>query len=63
MSLWLIFAVLLLACLASYVIKVSPVEPAAKPWAHFTLWLIVLLYLALCLLGPFPDVRIPGRRG
>jgi hypothetical protein len=64
MSLWLVFIVLLLACLASYLIKVAPfLEAQAKPWAHFILWLIVLFYFAFCFFGPFPNVRIPGRRG
>jgi hypothetical protein len=64
MSIWWILVVLGLACLASYVIKIAPIiTPPAKPWAHFILWLLVLLYFAFCFFGPFPDLRIPGRRG
>jgi hypothetical protein len=64
MSLFTVLGILILAGIISLVIKNAPfIDEPYKGYALLAIWVFVVLYLAWSFFGPFPDVRIPGRRG
>lgn len=64
MSLFTLLLVICAAGLVAFLIKKAPFID--EPYKGFALWVLlafVVLYILYCFFGPFPDVRIPGRRG
>ena len=62
MSLFTALALILFAGVVSFLIYKAPF--VAEPYKSGACWLIlvvVVLYIAYAILGPFPDVRLPHR--
>lgn len=64
MSLVTLVCLILFAGVVCYLINIAPfIDPRFKQIAVWVIVVCVILYIAFSLLGPLPDVRIPGRRG
>jgi hypothetical protein len=64
MSLFTLLAVILIAGVLVWLIGKAPfIDPQYQSFAKWVVLAFVVLYILFCFFGPFPDVRIPGRRG
>jgi hypothetical protein len=64
MSLVTLLCIILLAGVIAFLIKKAPfIDEPYKGYALWVLLVVVVLWIAFTLLGPFPNPRIPGRNG
>jgi hypothetical protein len=64
MSLFTLVALIIAAGILSWLVGKAPfIDPPYQAFARYAILVAVVLYILYCFFGPFPDVRIPGRRG